>query len=69
MLPLCPPGFLLNVVSCRQEDDGDGDAALKGPQAAGGLMVHPVAERLDTLMGVLLAFIKDVSHVNGERRF
>lgn len=29
------------------------------------LMVHPVAERLDTLMAVLMAYIKDVCHVNG----
>lgn len=31
-------------------------------------MVHPVAERLDTLMVVLLAFIKDMCHVNSEHR-
>ncbi|XP_071765957.1 RNA polymerase I-specific transcription initiation factor RRN3 [Centroberyx gerrardi] len=30
-----------------------------------GAMTHPVAERLDTLMAVLLAYIKDVCHVNG----
>lgn len=29
------------------------------------LMVHPVAERLDTLMAVLMAYIRDVCHVNG----
>nr|XP_046270481.1 RNA polymerase I-specific transcription initiation factor RRN3 [Scatophagus argus] len=28
-------------------------------------MAHPVAERLDSLMVVLLAYVKDVSHVNG----
>lgn len=26
---------------------------------------HPVAERLDTLMTVLMAYVKDVCHVNG----
>ncbi|XP_051995414.1 RNA polymerase I-specific transcription initiation factor RRN3 [Xyrauchen texanus] len=31
----------------------------------GAVMVHPVAERLDTLMRVLLAYIKDICHVNG----
>uniref|UniRef100_A0A672QB49 RRN3 homolog, RNA polymerase I transcription factor n=1 Tax=Sinocyclocheilus grahami TaxID=75366 RepID=A0A672QB49_SINGR len=29
------------------------------------VMVHPVAERLDTMMTVLLAYIKDICHVNG----
>uniref|UniRef100_A0A8C1ENV3 RRN3 homolog, RNA polymerase I transcription factor n=2 Tax=Cyprinus carpio TaxID=7962 RepID=A0A8C1ENV3_CYPCA len=29
------------------------------------VMVHPVAERLDTMMAVLLAYIKDICHVNG----
>lgn len=28
---------------------------------------HPVAERLDALMAVLLAYIKDVCHVDGEQ--
>ncbi|XP_077411765.1 RNA polymerase I-specific transcription initiation factor RRN3 [Vanacampus margaritifer] len=28
-------------------------------------MAHPVAERLDSLMTILLAYIKDVCHVNG----
>lgn len=26
---------------------------------------HPVAERLDTLMAVTLAYVKDICHVNG----
>ncbi|XP_057673875.1 RNA polymerase I-specific transcription initiation factor RRN3 [Corythoichthys intestinalis] len=30
-----------------------------------GVTAHPVAERLDSLMTVLLAYIKDVCHVNG----
>uniref|UniRef100_UPI00398E6934 RNA polymerase I-specific transcription initiation factor RRN3 isoform X1 n=2 Tax=Pristiophorus japonicus TaxID=55135 RepID=UPI00398E6934 len=30
------------------------------------MMAHPVAERLDILMSVLLAYIKDVCYVNGE---
>nr|XP_020463992.1 RNA polymerase I-specific transcription initiation factor RRN3 [Monopterus albus] len=29
------------------------------------VMAHPVAERLDSLMTVLMAYIKDVCHVNG----
>lgn len=29
------------------------------------VMAHPVAERLDALMAVLLAYIKDFSHFNG----
>lgn len=27
---------------------------------------HPVAERLDTLMTVLMAYVKDICHVNGK---
>ncbi|XP_076852234.1 RNA polymerase I-specific transcription initiation factor RRN3 [Brachyhypopomus gauderio] len=48
--------------------DMDEDEDLAMNSSAGmdsSLMVHPVAERLDTLMGVLLAFIKDMCHVNG----
>ncbi|XP_061837691.2 RNA polymerase I-specific transcription initiation factor RRN3 [Nerophis lumbriciformis] len=30
-----------------------------------GTMAHPVAERLDALMSVMLAYIKDVCHVDG----
>uniref|UniRef100_A0A8D3BR57 RRN3 homolog, RNA polymerase I transcription factor n=1 Tax=Scophthalmus maximus TaxID=52904 RepID=A0A8D3BR57_SCOMX len=29
------------------------------------VMAHPVAERLDTLMAVMMSYIKDVCHVNG----
>lgn len=29
--------------------------------------VHPVGERLDALMTVLMAYIKDVCHVNGRQ--
>ncbi|KAI5629464.1 RNA polymerase I-specific transcription initiation factor RRN3 [Silurus asotus] len=36
------------------------------PGAGAAVMFHSVAERLDTLMSVLLTFIKDMSHVNGE---
>ncbi|XP_066545432.1 RNA polymerase I-specific transcription initiation factor RRN3 [Amia ocellicauda] len=34
-------------------------------QDGGEAMAHPVAERLDTLMAVLMAYIKDVCFVNG----
>lgn len=27
---------------------------------------HSVAERLDTLMAVLMAYVKDICHVNGK---
>uniref|UniRef100_A0A667YP03 RRN3 homolog, RNA polymerase I transcription factor n=1 Tax=Myripristis murdjan TaxID=586833 RepID=A0A667YP03_9TELE len=30
-----------------------------------GVMTHPVAERLDTLMAVVMAYIRDICHVNG----
>ncbi|KAK7938578.1 hypothetical protein WMY93_001904 [Mugilogobius chulae] len=42
----------------------DMDEDLPAPPSS-CIMAHPVADRLDTLMAVLLAFIKDVCHVNG----
>lgn len=46
--------------------DDDDDTLLKSSQPVDGRpMLHPVADRLDTLMSVLLAFIKDMCHVNG----
>ncbi|KAK2829688.1 hypothetical protein Q7C36_017678 [Tachysurus vachellii] len=47
--------FLFNM----DEDEDEGP-----PRDGGPLMFHSVAERLDTLMLVLLAYIKDVSHVD-----
>lgn len=47
--------FLFNM-------DEDDDAA---PEKDSSAMFHPVAERLDTLMLVLLAYIKDITHTNG----
>uniref|UniRef100_A0A6Q2Z4Z1 RRN3 homolog, RNA polymerase I transcription factor n=1 Tax=Esox lucius TaxID=8010 RepID=A0A6Q2Z4Z1_ESOLU len=44
--------------------DEDVCSVKSGPEGS-DRMCHPVAERLDTLMAVLLAFIKDVCHVNG----
>lgn len=35
------------------------------PSSRSSTIVHPVAERLDALMAVLMAYIKDVCHVNG----
>lgn len=35
------------------------------PQPSSSVMAHPVGERLDTLMSVLLAYIKEVCYVNG----
>lgn len=32
------------------------------------VMAHPVAERLDALMAVLMAYIKDVCYVDGRCR-
>uniref|UniRef100_A0A8C7PAQ3 RNA polymerase I-specific transcription initiation factor RRN3 n=1 Tax=Oncorhynchus mykiss TaxID=8022 RepID=A0A8C7PAQ3_ONCMY len=54
----------------EQEEEGlfdmDEDVCSVNSSPAGtNVMVHPVAERLDTLMVVLLAFIKDMCHVNG----
>lgn len=46
--------------------DEEEDAPLDSSRADGAVMVHPVAERLDTMMAVLLAYIKDICHVNGQ---
>uniref|UniRef100_A0AAR2KJ34 RRN3 homolog, RNA polymerase I transcription factor n=1 Tax=Pygocentrus nattereri TaxID=42514 RepID=A0AAR2KJ34_PYGNA len=47
------------------DDDGDGSPLKTSQSVDGAVMLHPVAERLDMLMSVLLAFIKDMCHVNG----
>ncbi|XP_056309860.1 RNA polymerase I-specific transcription initiation factor RRN3 isoform X1 [Danio aesculapii] len=49
---------------CLFNMDEEEDSPLNSG-ADGREMVHPVAERLDTMMTVLLAYIKDVSHADG----
>ncbi|XP_072224911.1 RNA polymerase I-specific transcription initiation factor RRN3 [Leuresthes tenuis] len=44
--------------------DMDEDVSADQPSRT-DVMAHPVAERLDTLMAVLMAYIRDVCHVNG----
>uniref|UniRef100_A0A7N8YPT0 RRN3 homolog, RNA polymerase I transcription factor n=1 Tax=Mastacembelus armatus TaxID=205130 RepID=A0A7N8YPT0_9TELE len=44
--------------------DMDEDVQADQPSRT-AVMAHPVAERLDTLMAVLMAYIKDFCHVNG----
>lgn len=44
--------------------DMDEDMSADHPSNM-AVMAHPVAERLDTLMAVVLAYIKDACHVNG----
>uniref|UniRef100_A0A8D0A5N8 RRN3 homolog, RNA polymerase I transcription factor n=1 Tax=Sander lucioperca TaxID=283035 RepID=A0A8D0A5N8_SANLU len=44
--------------------DMDEDMSADGPCRT-TVMAHPVADRLDTLMAVLMAYIKDFCHVNG----
>ncbi|XP_072298453.1 RNA polymerase I-specific transcription initiation factor RRN3 [Eucyclogobius newberryi] len=43
----------------------DMDEDLPATPSSSSVMAHPLAERLDTLMAVLLAYIKDGCHVNG----
>lgn len=45
------------------------DEDESSPHDGGPLMLHAVADRLDTLMLVLLTYLKDMSHVNGEGLF
>ncbi|KAL7860924.1 hypothetical protein AOLI_G00172730 [Acnodon oligacanthus] len=49
----------------EEEDDGDSSPLKTSQSVDGAVMHHPVAERLDMLMSILLAFIKDMCHVNG----
>lgn len=51
--------FFLRVCVCQDED-----MSADHPTRT-AVMAHPVAERLDALMAVLLAYIKDFSHFNG----
>ncbi|XP_034750064.1 RNA polymerase I-specific transcription initiation factor RRN3 [Etheostoma cragini] len=44
--------------------DMDEDMSADGPCRTAA-MAHPVADRLDSLMAVLMAYIKDFCHVNG----
>ncbi|KAI4822232.1 hypothetical protein KUCAC02_007791 [Chaenocephalus aceratus] len=61
-----------NTVPSQRAEDGaeeglfemDEDMSADAPPRP-SVMAHPVADRLDTLMAVLLAYIKDVCHVNG----
>ncbi|XP_033501790.1 RNA polymerase I-specific transcription initiation factor RRN3 [Epinephelus lanceolatus] len=56
-----------NVVQNQQTEEGlfdmDEDMSADQPSRT-AVMAHPVAERLDTLMAVLMAYIKDVCYVN-----
>lgn len=49
----------VSVFLCQDEDMS---AELPSRTA---VTAHPVAERLDTLMAVMMAYVKDVCHVNG----
>uniref|UniRef100_A0A672SNY5 RRN3 homolog, RNA polymerase I transcription factor n=1 Tax=Sinocyclocheilus grahami TaxID=75366 RepID=A0A672SNY5_SINGR len=46
------------------EEDEEEDSPLDSSRPDRAVMVHPVAERLDTMMTVLLSYIKDICHVN-----
>uniref|UniRef100_A0A8C7IP35 RRN3 homolog, RNA polymerase I transcription factor n=1 Tax=Oncorhynchus kisutch TaxID=8019 RepID=A0A8C7IP35_ONCKI len=70
MLKLDVSNTVQQELKGEQEEEGlfdmDEDVcSVKSSPAGTNVMVHPVAERLDTLMVVLLAFIKDMCHVNG----
>uniref|UniRef100_A0A671RL03 RNA polymerase I-specific transcription initiation factor RRN3-like n=1 Tax=Sinocyclocheilus anshuiensis TaxID=1608454 RepID=A0A671RL03_9TELE len=50
---------------CLFDMDEEEDSPLDSSRPDRAVMVHPVAERLDTMMTVLLAYIEDICHVNG----
>uniref|UniRef100_A0A672SPT4 RRN3 homolog, RNA polymerase I transcription factor n=1 Tax=Sinocyclocheilus grahami TaxID=75366 RepID=A0A672SPT4_SINGR len=50
---------------CLFDMDEEEDSPLDSSRPDRAVMVHPVAERLDTMMTVLLSYIKDICHVNG----
>lgn len=64
----CGPGLtriltftVVSVCVCLCQDE---DVSADQPSMAAAT-AHPVAERLDSLMAVLMAYIKDVCHING----
>lgn len=46
--------------------DEEEDSPQDSSRPDGAVMVHPVADRLDTMMTVLLAYIKDICHASGQ---
>uniref|UniRef100_A0A673IJN5 RRN3 homolog, RNA polymerase I transcription factor n=1 Tax=Sinocyclocheilus rhinocerous TaxID=307959 RepID=A0A673IJN5_9TELE len=62
---LCLVTVLIYLQLCRCLMDEEEDSPLDSSRPDRAVMVHPVAERLDTMMTVLLAYIKDICHVNG----
>ncbi|RXN31496.1 RNA polymerase I-specific transcription initiation factor RRN3 [Labeo rohita] len=50
---------------CLFDMDEEDDSQLDSSRPDGAAMAHPIAERLDTMMTVLLSYIKDICHVNG----
>lgn len=50
---------------CLFDMDEDQESGMSSAPPQTLAMAHPVAERLDQLMSVLLAYIKDVCHQNG----
>uniref|UniRef100_A0A672Z378 RRN3 homolog, RNA polymerase I transcription factor n=1 Tax=Sphaeramia orbicularis TaxID=375764 RepID=A0A672Z378_9TELE len=59
-----------STVHKQQEEEGlfDMDEDVSGDQPSRTGMTHPMAERLDSLMVVLLAYIRDVCHDNGKTK-
>ncbi|XP_043090858.1 RNA polymerase I-specific transcription initiation factor RRN3 [Puntigrus tetrazona] len=50
---------------CLFDMDEEEDSRLDSTRPDGAVMVHPMAQRLDTMMTVLLSYIKDICYVNG----
>ena len=51
--------------SSSKDEDEDPGGETKTDAQRPDRMVHPVAERLDILLSLLLSYIKDVCHVDG----
>uniref|UniRef100_A0A8C8XXA2 RRN3 homolog, RNA polymerase I transcription factor n=1 Tax=Panthera leo TaxID=9689 RepID=A0A8C8XXA2_PANLE len=59
--------FLMSVFpSSSKDEDEDPGGETKADAQRPDRMVHPVAERLDILLSLLLSYIKDVCHVDGK---
>uniref|UniRef100_A0A667YCW2 RRN3 homolog, RNA polymerase I transcription factor n=1 Tax=Myripristis murdjan TaxID=586833 RepID=A0A667YCW2_9TELE len=58
-------GKMLKLDVSESAEEGLFDMVTSNKSCRTGVMTHPVAERLDTLMAVVMAYIRDICHVNG----
>lgn len=60
-------GEILNCCIISQEEDEETEKENQGASSESDVMAHPLAERLDILMTILFAYIKEICYVNGNK--